>query len=114
MVAFETVALVVNLVVFSMLGRTVDVEMDGFVGFLVLVDTLDGLWTAPVVFLDSVASVLDAPSGALCTVWNVVRRVVCVVVSIVLVGFLVTNFVVFLTVLADVCVFCVLEITGVV
>lgn len=111
-VAFETV---VSLVTSSLLGRGVEVEMYGFgVGCLVVLgDTLAGLVTVLAVLFDNEASVLDP---ALCTVWNVVRRVVCVVIStVVIAGFFVANFVAFLNVLAKVSVLCVLEmITGVV
>lgn len=108
-VAFEAVVVIGSFVAPSVLGRRLD-EMDGFVGFLVVLgDTLDGLFTVLVVFLDNVTVVPVPPSVALCTVWNVERRVVCVVVSIVvIVGFLVTNFVVSLNVLAEVCALCVL------
>lgn len=84
-------------------------KVDGFVGFLVVLDVaLAGLFTVLVVFF-RVISVLDPLSEVVCTDWNVDRRVVCVVVSIVAtVGFFVTSFVVFLIVLAEVCVICVL------
>lgn len=87
----------------------------GFVGCLVVLDgTLDGPFTV-VFFFNNVASVLDPTLAAFCTVWNVERRVVCVVVSIVVtVGFFVANLVVSLNVLAEVCVLCAFEITGVV
>jgi hypothetical protein len=90
------------------------VEPKVVVGCLVLDDMLGGLFTV-VFFFNNVASVLDPTSAAFCTVWNVERRVVCVVASIVvIVGFFVTNFVVSFNVLAKVCVRCVLEIIGVV
>lgn len=117
MVAVDAVVVIGNFVAFSLLGRRVEVEVCGFVGCLVVLgDVLAGLVTVLAVLFDNVASVLDPV--ALCTVWKVVRRVVCVVIStVVIVGFFVANFVVFLDVLAKVCVVCVLcelEITGIV
>lgn len=115
-VASEAAVVMVSLVAFTVLGRRLD-KVDGFVGLLVVLgNTLDGLLlTVPTVLFDKVASVLEAPSGALCTVWNVESRVVCVVVSIVvIVGFLVTNFVVSLNVLVEVCALGVLGFTNVV
>lgn len=117
-VAFDAVVVIGNFVAFSLLGRRVEAEACGFVGCLVVLGDglLAGLVTVLMVLFDNVASVLDPV--ALCTVWKVVRRVVCVVIStVVIVGFFVANFVVFLDVLAKVCVvcvLCVLEITGVV
>lgn len=114
-VAFETVVVIASLVASSVLGRRVEVEMYGFDAgcLVVLEDILAGLVIVLAVLFDNAVSVLDP--AALCTVWNVVRRVVCVVISIVVIaGFFVANFVVFLNVLAKVCVLCVLEITGVV
>jgi len=112
-VAFETVVVIASLVASSLLGRRVEVEVYGFVGCLVVLgDILAGLVTVLAVLFDNAVSVLDP---ALCTVWKVVRRVVCVVIStVVIAGFFVANFVAFLNVLAKVCVLCVLEITGVV
>ena len=109
MVAFETVVVIASLVTFSLLGRRVEAEVCGFVDWLVVFgDILAGLVAVLTVLFDNAASVLDP---ALCTVWNVVRRVVCVVIStVVLVGFFVDNFVVSLNELAKVCVLCVPEI----
>lgn len=104
MVAFKSVVTVVSFVTFTVLGRRVEAKVDGFVGCLVeiLDDILAGIFTALLAFFNNVASVLGP--AAFCTVWNVERRVVCVVVSIVvIVGFFVTNFVVSL-VLVEVCV----------
>lgn len=108
-VAFETVVVIASLVTFSLLGRRVEAEVCGFVDWLVVFgDILAGLVAVLTVLFDNAASVLDP---ALCTVWNVVRRVVCVVIStVVLVGFFVDNFVVSLNELAKVCVLCVPEI----
>lgn len=102
---FFVVVMVVNFVKFKVLGRRVETKVDGFVGCLVVLgDILDGIFTVVLVFLNK-PSVLGPP--AFCTVWNVERRVVCVVVSIVvIVGFFVTNFVVSLIVFAEVCVLC--------
>lgn len=114
MVAFEAVVVIASLVASSLLGRKVEVEVCGFVGCLVVLGTLVGLVTVLVGLFDNAASVLDE-FPALCTVWNVVSRVVCVVTStVVIAGFFVVHFVAFLNVLAEVCVLCVLEITGVV
>lgn len=121
-VVFEAAAVTLCFVTFSVLGRRLeDVVDDGFVGLLVVLgDTVaDGLLLTvpmmPTVLFDKVASVLEVPSGALCTVWNVESRVVCVVVSIVVVvGFLVTNFVVSLNTLVEACALGVLELTDVV
>lgn len=117
MVAFDTVVVIAGFVTSSLLGRKVEAEVCGFVGCLVVLgDVLAGLVTVLAVLFNNAASVLDP--AALCTVWKVVRRVVCVVIStVVIVGFFVANFVVFLDVLAKacvLCVLCVLEITGVV
>lgn len=109
------VVMIVDLVAFSVLGFRTVTKVVGLVGCLVVLDdTLDGLFTTVLeAFFDKPASVLE-PEAALCTVWNVERRIVCVVVSIVvIVGFFVTNFVVSLNVLATLCVVCTLEITGV-
>lgn len=107
-VGFENVV-VVSFVTFTVLGRRTEAKVDGFVGCLVVFDdTLDGIFTVLLVFFNNVASVLGP--AAFCTVWNVERRVVCVVISIVvIVGFFVTNFVVSLIVLADVCVLCIFK-----
>lgn len=81
--------------------------MVGFVGCLVILgDIFTGIFTVLLVAFN-VASVLDP--AAFCTVWNVERRVVCVVISIVVIGFFVTNFVVSLIVFAEVCVLCVFK-----
>lgn len=114
-VAFKVVVITGSFVAPSVLGRRLD-EMDGFVGFLVVLgDTLDSLLTVSVEFVDNITVVLDPPSEALCTVWNVERRVVCVVIStVVIVGFFVTNFVVSLNVLAEVCALWVLGMLDVV
>lgn len=101
MVGFKTVV-VVSFVTFTVLGRRIE---DGFVGCLVV---LDGIFTVLLVFFNNVASVLGP--AAFCTVWNVEIRVVCVVVSIiVIVGFFVTNFVVSFIVFAEVCVLCIFK-----
>lgn len=112
-VSFENVAVVVSFVTFTVLGRRVEDKVDGFVGCLVVLgDMLDGIFTVVLVFFN-VTSVLGP--AAFCTVWNVERRVVCVVVSIVvIVGFFVTSFVVSLIVFAEVCVLCVLKTADVV
>lgn len=114
-VAFETVAVLAIFVTFRrVVGRRVEAVVDGFVGCLVVLgDRLDGLLTV-LFFFNNIASVLDPTSTAFCTVWNVDRRVVCVVVSIVvIVGFFVTNLVVSRNVFPEVCVLCVLEIIDV-
>lgn len=110
-VVFKSV--VVSFVTLTVLGRRVETKIDGFVGCLVVLgDILDGRVTVLLVFFNK-ASVLGP--AAFCTVWNVERRVVCVVVSIVVVvGFFVTNFVVSLIVFAEVCVLCVFNNAGVV
>lgn len=114
MVPFETVVVIASFVTFTVLGRRVEAKVKGFVGRLVVLgvlDILDGIFTVLLAFFNNVSSVLGP---ALCTVWNVDRRVVCVVVSIVvIVGFFVTNFVVSL-VFAEVCVLCVFKDTGIV
>lgn len=113
-VPFETVVVIASFVTFTVLGRRVEAKVKGFVGRLVVLgvlDILDGIFTVLLAFFNNVSSVLGP---ALCTVWNVDRRVVCVVVSIVvIVGFFVTNFVVSL-VFAEVCVLCVFKDTGIV
>jgi len=100
--------IVVSFVKFRVLGRRVESKMVGFVGCLVILDDIcAGIFTVLLVAFN-VASVLSP--AAFCTVWNVERRVVCVVVSIVvIVGFFVTNFVVSLIVFAEVCVLCVFK-----
>lgn len=68
--------LIATFVTFSMFGRKLD-SVNGFVGCLVVLDdVLDGLFTVPVTFFNHAVSVLDPLLVALCTVWNVERRVV--------------------------------------
>lgn len=100
--------IVVSFVKFRVLGRRVESKMVGFVGCLVILgDIFVGIFIVLLVSFN-VASVLGP--AAFCTVWNVERRVVCVVISIVvIVGFFVTNFVVSLIVFAEVCVLCVFK-----